>query len=124
MICEKCFFVLCFAEIAINCRDWAKTVFIKAQAKQKALHTISEPANFYSITVWSDEESETDATEVWLQEMTVDNYIEALPTVWGMDWQKVLKLGMQYMQVQSQQAGMKRAGDVSSRREEKKKKKT
>ncbi|KAI9808023.1 MAG: hypothetical protein M1827_007548 [Pycnora praestabilis] len=92
----------------------------KAQAKQKALHTISELASFYSITIWSDEESESDATEVLLQEMTVDDYMEALLAEWGMDWQRVLKLGMQHMQAQPQQAGAKRAGDASSRGEKKK----
>ena len=61
-------------EIATNCRNWANFVFIEAQAKQKALRTISELASFfYSITIWSDEESKSDATEVLLQEMTVDD---------------------------------------------------
>ena len=87
---------------------------------QKALHTISELANFYSITIWSDDESESDATEVLLQEMTVDDYMEALLAEWGMDWQRVLKLGMQHMQAQPQQAGAKRAGDASTKGEMKK----
>lgn len=95
-------------------------MFVEAQAKQKALHTISELANFYSVTIWSDEESESDATEVLLQEMTVDDYMEALLDEWGMDWQRVLKLGMQHMQAQPQQAGAKRLGDASSRGEKKK----
>ena len=105
--------------IVINCH-WADILFIEAQAKQKALHTISELANFYKIIIWSDEESESDATEVMVQETTVDDYMEALLAEWGMDWQKVLKIGMQHMQAQPQQAGAKRAGDASSRGEEKK----
>ncbi|KAL8644825.1 MAG: hypothetical protein Q9210_007052 [Variospora velana] len=93
----------------------------KAQVKQKALQTISELAKFYEIVIWSDEESESDATEVMLQELSVDDYMEALLAEWGMDWQKVLKLGVQHMQAQPQQAGVKRAGDASSRGGEKKK---
>ena len=77
-------------------------------------------AKFYNVKLLSDEESESDATEVILQELTVDNYMEALLDEWGMDWQKVLKLGIQHMQAQPQQVGAKRAGDASSIREKKK----
>ncbi len=56
----------------------ANIVFIEAEAKQQALNKINELAHFYSIVIWSDEESESDATEVILQEMTVDDYMEAL----------------------------------------------
>lgn len=38
----------------------------------------------------------------------------------GMDWQKVLELGVQHIQAQPQQAGVKRAGDANSRGERKK----
>ncbi|MCJ1473144.1 hypothetical protein MMC13_001795 [Lambiella insularis] len=92
----------------------------KAQAKQKALRTIHELAKFYNIIILSDEESESDATEVILEERTVDDYMEELLLEWGMDWQKVLKLGMQHMQAQPQQAGAKRAGDTGSREATKK----
>jgi len=98
----------------------ANIVFIEAHAKWKAIHTINELAKFYNIVIWSDEESESDATEVMLQELTVDEYMEALLVEWGLDWQKVLKLGMQHMQAQPQQAGAKRAGDTSSREAKKK----
>ena len=63
----------------------------------------------------SDDESESDATELLLQELTVDDYMEALLDDWGMDWQKVLKLGEQHMQAQRQLAGVKRAGDANIR---------
>ena len=116
----KWFLAFYLTEIAISCCDWANIVFIEALAKQKALHTISDLANFYSIIIWSDEESESDATQVLLQEVTVDDYMEALLAEWGMDWQRVLKLGMQHMQARPQQAGAKRAGDASSRGEKKK----
>ncbi|KAL8896777.1 MAG: hypothetical protein Q9207_007540 [Kuettlingeria erythrocarpa] len=92
----------------------------KARAMQKALDTINELAKFYDIVIWSDHESESDATEVILQGWSVDEYMEALLAEWGMDWHKVLKLGMQHMQAQPQQAGAKRAGDTSSRGETKK----
>jgi len=46
--------------------------------------------------------------------------MDALLLEWGMDWQKVLKLGMQHMQAQPQQEGAKRAGDTSSRETKKK----
>jgi hypothetical protein len=87
---------------AFYCRRWAKSDFVEAQAKQKSLHTIKELVNFYNITIWSDDDDET---EFPLLETTVDHYMEGLLAGWGMDWQKVLKLGMEHMQAQSQQAG-------------------
>ena len=62
----------------------------------------------------SDEESESDATELILDELTVDDYMETLLDEWGMDWQKILRIGAQHMQAQPQQAGAKRIGDASS----------
>lgn len=90
--------------------------------KRKALATIETLAKFYDLTLWTDEESESDATEVMLQDLTVDDYMEALLDSWGMDWQMVLDLGRKHFQAQPQQAGAKRAGDASSRGEKKKKK--
>ena len=55
-----------------------------------------------------------------LQKLTPDDYMEALLAEWGTDWQKVLKLEMQHMQAQPQQAGVKRARDTNSRGEKKK----
>ena len=97
----------------------ANIFFTEGLAKQRALNTISELAKFYDVVLWSDEESESDATEVVLQDVNVDDYMEALLAEWGMDWQRVLKLGIQHMQAQSQQAGVKRPGDASSGGEEK-----
>lgn len=93
----------------------------EAHAQQKALRTILELVEFYDIKIYSDEESESDATEVILDELTVDEYMDALLAEWGMEWQKVLKLGMQHMQSQPQQAGAKRGGDVAGGGEKKKK---
>jgi len=87
----------------------------EAQAKQKALRTINELANFYNVVLWSDDESESDATEVVLHELTVDEYMEVLLAEWGIDWQKVVQLGTLHMQDRPQQAGAKRAGDASAR---------
>ncbi len=44
--------------------------------------------------------------------MTVDDCMEALLAEWGIDWQKVLKLEIQYMQAQPQQAGARLAGEA------------
>ncbi len=55
-----------------------------------------------------------------LQDWTVDDYMEALLDEWGLKWQKVRDLWKQHMRVQPQQAGAKRAGDASSRGENKK----
>ncbi len=64
----------------------------------------------------SDKESDSDATEVMLQDWTVDDCMEALLDAWGMDWQTVLDLGKQHIEAQPQQAG---AGNASSREEKK-----
>ena len=60
----------------------ANIVSIEAHAKQKALYTINELAKFYNIVIWSDDESESDATEVILQELSVDEYMDALLAEW------------------------------------------
>ena len=118
----KCFCSLRYIGIqSVGGTSLANVFLTEAQAKQKALHTIRELAKYYNVVIWSDDESESDATEVMVQELTVDDYMEALLDEWGMDWQKVLKLGMQHMQAQpQQQAGVKRAGDANSRGEKKK----
>lgn len=116
----KCFFAFCFVEILIDCRYWANSVFTVTRAMHKARDTIVELAKFYGISIRTDEESESDATEVMLSSGSVDQYMEALLDEWGMDWHKLLKLGTQLLQPQTQQAGAKRAGDASSRGEEKK----
>lgn len=96
----------------------------EAQAQRKALRTINELAEYYNVWICSDYESESDATEVMLQDMNVDEFMDPLLAEWGMDWQKVLKLKMQHMQhlqqiqqmrSEQQQAGVKRpAADASN----------
>ena len=46
---------------------------------------INELANLYSGAIWSDEESERDATGVILQGLAVDDYMEALLAEWGIE---------------------------------------
>ena len=101
------------AELRFN---WINIVCLGTQAKQKALFTISRLAKFYNLKICSDEESESDSTEMFLCEETVDGYMEALLDEWGMDWTKIVDL----MQPKPQQAGAKRAGDASSIGEKKK----
>lgn len=120
-LCRKCSLALYLADLHfIGVNSLANIVFIEVHAKQKALRTINELAKFYNIFICSDEESKSDATEVTLRDLTVDEYMEVLLVEWGMDWQKLLKLVMQHMQAPPQQAGVKRAGDTSSRGDKKK----
>ena len=98
----------------------ANIPFLEPHAKRRALNIIETLAKFYNVVLYSDEESESDATEVMLQDLTVDDYMEALLHEWGMDWQTVLDLGKQHIEAQPQQAGAKRAGDASGRGEKKK----
>lgn len=83
----------------------ANIPFLESHAKRRALKVIEALAEFYNVIVWSDNESESEATEVAIQDWSVDDYMDALLDEWGMDWQKVLKLGMNHMQAQPQQAG-------------------
>ncbi|KAL2040405.1 hypothetical protein N7G274_006848 [Stereocaulon virgatum] len=92
----------------------------KPYAKRRALNIIESLAKFYNVVLYSDEESESDATEVILQDWNVDDCMEALLDEWGMDWQMVLNFGRQHIQPQPQQAGAKRTGNASSREEKKK----
>lgn len=92
----------------------------KHRQSKKAMNAIRALTKFYNVVLWSDEESESDATEVMLRDLTVDEYMEALLAEWGIDWQKVLKLGKQHMEIQLQIAGLKRSGDTI--REQRKKK--
>ena len=61
--------------------------------KQEALRTINALAYICNTVIWSNEESESDATEVMLQNSTADAYMGKLLVEWRMNWQKVLKLG-------------------------------
>ena len=81
---------------------------MEAQAKQEAFNMITELADFYQILIRPDET------------LTVDDYMEALLDEWGMNWQKVLKLGIRHMQTRTQQAGLKRSADAGSTGENKK----
>lgn len=45
------------------------------QAKQKALHTIDELANFYNVVIWSDKESESNATAITAAASQVAGYL-------------------------------------------------
>ena len=51
-------------------------------------YTIATLARFYNVVPWSDEESESDATKIVLQDCTVDDHMEALLEEWGMEWQR------------------------------------
>lgn len=77
---------------------------------QKAQDTMRQLLEFYGITVWSDEQSESEGTEVALDENTVDAYMEELLDLWGMDWQKICRMGVEHTQPQPQHAGVIRAG--------------
>ena len=90
----KCFCALCYRGTQFIGVTGLANVFLEAQSQQKAQDTICELARFYGVVIMSDQESESDATEVMIYERTVDDYMEELLAEWGMDWQKVLTLGM------------------------------
>jgi len=75
--------------------------------------------NFYEVHAFSDDQSESDATEVDLTDSTVNEYMEVLLDVWGMDWQKVIKLVRQHAQTPKQHAVTKRQTETEDRAEEK-----
>ncbi|WEW56324.1 hypothetical protein PRK78_001767 [Emydomyces testavorans] len=86
----------------------------KTQAKREALRTLRELAEFYQVAVYPDHQSESEATEKITAKWSVDDYMEALLDEWGMDWQKVLRLGKQVLQPQQSRAGAKRAANAST----------
>ncbi|EEP81287.1 predicted protein [Uncinocarpus reesii 1704] len=55
---------------------------------QAALKTVRELAKFYEVVVYSDEQSESEATEVDVG-VDPDAYMDMLLDKWGMDWSKV-----------------------------------
>ena len=69
--------------------------------------------------MFSDEQSESDATELDLNGFTVDEYMEALLDVWGMNWQNVINLVRQHTQTPKQHAGTKRQTETEDRAEDK-----
>ncbi|EGC47168.1 conserved hypothetical protein [Histoplasma capsulatum var. duboisii H88] len=78
--------------------------------QQEALRTIRELAAFYEVVVYSDEQSESEGTEVDVQ-ADVDAYMEILLDKWGMDWTKVCEIAQRTLMLQQGHAGTKRPGN-------------
>lgn len=89
-------------------------------AEREARNTIENLAEFY-VSVFSDDQSESDATEMMLDPSTVEEYMEALSNARVIDWQKVVSLVRQYysMQDSKQQVCMKRHADIGAMEAEK-----
>ncbi|KAL9048927.1 MAG: hypothetical protein Q9162_007478 [Coniocarpon cinnabarinum] len=71
---------------------------------------LTDLLDFYGVTVYTDDASESDATEVGF-ETSADSYLEDLLDKWGMDWEQICALGDRHMAEEpASQAGMKRVG--------------
>lgn len=73
------------------------------------MDTIESLTEFYGAVIYSDDEDESDATEVILDADTVDEHMEALLAKWGMNWYEIVRLGEKHTQARPQQAGTKRS---------------
>lgn len=62
------------------------------------------------MVVYSDEQSESEGTEVDVQ-ADVDAYMEILLDKWGMDWTKVCEIAQRTLMLQQGHAGTKRPGN-------------
>lgn len=72
-------------------------------------------AEYHNVIVMSDD---IDATEIALEDDSVDSYMEDILHVWGIQWEKVCELAEALQKPQSQQTGQKRLERTD--REEKK----
>ncbi|OAX84073.1 hypothetical protein ACJ72_01552 [Emergomyces africanus] len=92
-------------------KDEANNLTPYSRQEQGALRTVRELAAFYEVVVYSDEQSESEGTEVDVQG-DVDAYMEVLLDKWGMDWSKVCEIAQRTMKLQQGQAGTKRPGQI------------
>lgn len=93
--------------------------FIKAKTMNDALNIIQGLADFFDSTIHTDNASENESTVVLVQN-SVDEHMDELLAKWGIDWEDVLERGKKHEKNQLQQAGVKRAGEGSSKRGKKK----
>jgi hypothetical protein len=57
-----------------------------------ALATINYLCDFYTTGVLNDEKSESEATQETLTSDNVDEFMEALGDVWGLDWEVIANI--------------------------------
>ncbi|EGC46847.1 conserved hypothetical protein [Histoplasma capsulatum var. duboisii H88] len=91
-------------------KDEANNPTPYSRQEQEALRTVRELAVFYEVVVYSDEQSESEGTEVDVQG-DVDAYMEVLLDKWGMDWSKVCEIAQRTLMLQQGHAGTKRPGN-------------
>ena len=60
--------------------------------QETALATISDLCDFYTTEVLNDEKSESEATQVVLGSDNVDEFLETLGGVWGLDWEVIANI--------------------------------
>ncbi|OJD17654.1 hypothetical protein AJ78_02245 [Emergomyces pasteurianus Ep9510] len=89
--------------------DEANNLTPHRRQEQEALRTVRELAAFYEVVVYSDEQSESEGTEVDVQG-DVDAYMEGLLDKWGIDWSKVCEMAQRTLKIQQGHAGTKRPG--------------
>jgi hypothetical protein len=72
---------------------WPRSLGIpRNRIQTTALATISDLCDFYTTRVFNDEKSESEATQVTLMSDNVDEFMEALGDVWGLDWEVIAKI--------------------------------
>lgn len=60
--------------------------------QERALATLERLLNFYGLQIFSDDRSESDATEIALSPANVDEHMEALADEWGLEWQDIARI--------------------------------
>ena len=69
----------------VHCIEHVYTITHYLSCLRAEGYTIATLARFYNVVLWSDEESDSDATEIMLQDCTVDDHMEELLEKWGME---------------------------------------
>ncbi|EGC48197.1 predicted protein [Histoplasma capsulatum var. duboisii H88] len=92
-------------------RDEANNLTSYNQQKQEALRTIHKLAVFYEMIIYSDEQSESERTEIDIQE-NVDVYMKVLLDKWGMDWSKVCEIAQRTMKLQQAHTDTKELSQI------------
>ncbi len=64
--------------------------------------------------ICSNEDNESDATRMIIQEKSVDEHMKDLLAKWDLNWFKILKLEKKHMKAETSQERLKRKNDVSN----------
>lgn len=81
-----------------------------------AIEKIHRLIDFYEIVLVADHEnSDSEATGVIFNQYSIDEFMEALASKWGMDWLQIIEIGKKNLEPIHPVGGVKRTGEKANR---------